>query len=480
MIIKEPLLTDLYQYTMAQAIWQQGKAETEACFYAHFRSNPFKGGYAVACGASSVVDYIENFSFSNEDIAYLASLPTQNGEQLFDDNFLESLRSWELTVDVECMPEGSVVFAQEPVFRVRGPLAQCMVLETPLLNLVGFQTLAATKAARICNSTHKPVAEFGLRRAQGPSGGTLASRAAYVGGCTSTSNVLAGKLYDIPVSGTHSHAWVMSFESELEAFRAYVRSFPDNAVLLVDTYDTLKGVANAITVGKEMKARGEQLSGIRIDSGDLAWLSIRARALLDEAGLFEVKIIASNDLDEYTITSLEIEQGARIDSWGVGTRLSVAYDQPALGMVYKLCALKEKDSAGIKTVLKTSEQLSKASLPGVLASRRYFDNEGMAMGDMVFDELMPPMHHEITDPFDALRKKDLSAYTYEELLKPLVRKGRAVAGLPSAAEARAQTLHNLTTIPNSNRRLLNPHSYPVGLEEQLHENRDELIRQSRQ
>ncbi len=479
MILKEPLLTDLYQLTMAQAAWQSGKDEIRTSFYTHFRKNPFEGGYAVACGSASIAEFIDNFAFTDDDLAYLKELPAPLGGQLFDPAFVQSLIDWQLCVDIDCAPEGAIVFAQEPVLRVNGPLSQCLLLETPLLNLLGYQTLVATKAARVCNITNKPVAEFGLRRAQGPNGGNLASRAAYVGGCASTSNVLAGKLYDIPVSGTHSHAWVMAFDSELEAFRAYARSFPRNAVLLVDTYDTLRGIQNAIIVAKEMAERGEQLSGIRIDSGDLAWLSIQAREMLDKAGCSEVMIIASNDLDEHTILSLEAEQGARIDSWGVGTRLAVAYDQPALGMVYKLSALQNHGVQEYTTVLKASEQSSKATLPGVLASRRYYSSEGIAMGDMVYDELMPPCTDHITDPFDPLRQKDLSNYAYEDILVPLVRKGRSVGLQPSATEARTNTFKSLKTIPASNRRLLNPHSYPVGLEMQLLQNRDKRLRQTR-
>ncbi|MDR2035606.1 MAG: nicotinate phosphoribosyltransferase [Coriobacteriales bacterium] len=479
MTLREPLLTDLYQFTMAQAAWQSGKDKVEASFYAHFRKNPFEGGYAVACGAASIAEFIEKFTFTDDDLNYLESLPAQGGTRLFDPAFLKSLKDWELSVDIDCAEEGTVVFAQEPVMRVSGPLSQCMLLETPLINLLGYQTLIATKAARICHVTKKPVAEFGLRRAHGPNGGNLASRAAFVGGCSSTSNVHAGMLYNIPVSGTHSHAWVMAFDSELEAFRAYVQSFPHNAVLLVDTYDALKGTQNAITVAKEMRARGEELSGIRIDSGDLAWLSISIRKMLDEAGCAEVRIIATNNLDEHTILSLEAEQGASIDSWGVGTNLAVAFDQPALGMVYKLSAIKSPEAHEYTTVLKTSEQSFKSTLPGILSSRRYYDSNGFAMGDMVYDQLMPPASHLIIDPSDRLRQKDLSNYTYKELLFPLVRGGRAVAGVPDATVAQAHTRANMQTIPLSNRRLLNPHSYPVGLEQQLLENRDKLLRSAR-
>jgi len=464
---------------MAQAAWQSGTDGIEASFYAHFRQNPFEGGYAVACGAASIASFIDDFAFAADDLSYLEGLPAADGARLFDPVFVDSLQGWKLKVDIDCAPEGTVVFAQEPVLRVNGPLSQCMLLETPLLNLLGYQTLIATKAARVCNTTSKPVAEFGLRRAHGPFGGCLASRAAYVGGCASTSNVLAGKLYGIPVSGTHSHAWVMAFDSELEAFRAFVRSFPVGAILLVDTYDTLGGVRNAITVAQEMAARNEQLTGIRIDSGDLAWLSIQARDLLDNAGFSEVKIVASNDLDEYTIISLETEQGARIDSWGVGTRLAVAYDQPALGMVYKLSAMQKEDAEHYTTMLKASERSFKSTLPGILASRRYFDSEGMAVGDMVYDELMPPALDLIFDPLDPYRQKDLSGYTHQELLTPLVREGKAIDTHRSAAAARQNAQKNLATIPPSNRRLLNPHSYPVGLETQLLENRDTLLKRAR-
>ena len=476
-----PLLTDLYQLTMAQAAWQNGQDKIEASFYIHFRENPFKGGYAIACGAASIAEFIETFAFSDDDLSYLESIPAPNGTKLFNPAFIKSLKSWKLNVDIDCAPEGMVIFAQEPILRINGPLTQCMLLETPLLNLLGYQTLIATKAARISSVTNKPVAEFGLRRAHGPNGGNLASRAAFVGGCTSTSNVQASKLYGIPVSGTHSHAWVMAFDNELDAFRAYVENFPNNAVLLVDTYDTLKGTKNAIIVAQEMAARGQQLAGIRIDSGDLAWLSIKARELLDEAGCNDVKITASNNLDEFTILSLVSEQNSCIDAWGVGTRLAVAFDQPAMGMVYKLSALKHPGSDKYTTVLKASDQSFKATLPGILTCRRYYDTngEGFAMGDMVYDLLMPPVDALIIDPFDPLRQKNLSGCECHRVLTPLVREGKAVEDIPSVIEAQEHMRKSLQTIPASNRRLLNPHSYPVGLERQLIDNRDKLLRSAR-
>lgn len=268
------LLTDLYQLTMAQGYWESGKTDDMACFHMYFRENPFKGGFAIACGMAQLAEMVETFAFSDDDIAYLASLPAPGGGMLFKPEFLEYLRALVLDVDIDAVREGTVVFANEPLVRVTGPIMQCQLLETALLNCVNFQTLIATKAARVCLAAgDAPVAEFGLRRAQGAGGGLWASRAAVVGGCASTSNVLAGKLYGIPVSGTHAHSWVMSFPSELEAFRAYARSMPKNCVLLVDTYDVKQGIENAVTVGLEMRERGDRLAGIRIDSGDLAWLS---------------------------------------------------------------------------------------------------------------------------------------------------------------------------------------------------------------
>ena len=298
------LLTDLYQLTMAQGYWECGQRDVAACFHMYFRDYPFKGGFAVACGMAQLAEIVETFAFSDDDLAYLSSLDAPGGGPLFKPAFLEHLRTFRLSVDVDAVPEGTVVFPHEPIVRVTGPIADCQLIETALLNCVNFQTLIATKAARVCLAAQSPVAEFGLRRAQGAAGGVWASRAAVVGGCASTSNVLAGKLFGLPVSGTHAHSWVMSFPDELAAFRAYARAFPNNCVLLVDTYDVEQGIRNAIEVGLEMRARGERLAGIRIDSGDLAWLAKTARRMLDEAGLADCGIVLSNDLDEYTIQSI--------------------------------------------------------------------------------------------------------------------------------------------------------------------------------
>jgi nicotinate phosphoribosyltransferase len=475
---EQALLTDLYQLTMAQGYWKGGLAHTEACFYLHFRENPFEGGYAVACGFAQIAERVENFRFTADDRSYLATLKTPQGTPLFARGFLNSLADFCLTLDIDAVAEGTAVFPHEPIARVTGPIPQCQLIETVFLNLVNYQTLVATKAARVCEAAKGPVAEFGLRRAQGPAGGLLGSRAAVVGGCSSTSNVEAGRLFGLPVSGTHAHSWVMAHASELEAFRAFVEVFPHNSVLLVDTYDTLEGVRNAIIVAKEMEQRGQRLVGIRIDSGDLAWLSIRARKMLDEQGLGYVGIVASNDLDEYTIQSLH-EQGARIDSWGVGTRLITAWGQPALTGVYKLCATREEGEQRWTPQLKVSEQTLKSTLPGLLAVRRYTDREGICVGDMVYDEQEPPTGDLIIDPYDELRRKDLTGFSWRELLEPLVRQGRAVGGRLNALEAQENTRASLKSLHPTNKRLLNPHSYPVGLDVTLRHRRDEMIRQAR-
>ena len=476
------LLTDLYQLTMAQGYWESGKTDDMACFHMYFRENPFKGGFAIACGMAQLAEMVETFSFSDDDIEYLASLPAPGTGMLFDPAFLEYVRALELDVDIDAVHEGTVVFAGEPLVRVRGPIMHCQLLETALLNCVNFQTLIATKAARVCLAAgDAPVAEFGLRRAQGAGGGLWASRAAVVGGCASTSNVLAGKLYGIPVSGTHAHSWVMSFSSELEAFRAYAKAMPENCVLLVDTYDVKQGIENAVTVGLEMRERGDRLAGIRIDSGDLAWLSKMARARLDEAGLSDCGIVLSNDLDEYTIQSLR-DQGASVTSYGVGTKLATAYDQPTLGGVYKLSATKNAGEAVWRDRIKITEQAAKLTVPGVLDVRRYYHEDGRLAGDMVFDANHGVSERElIVDPSDSLRRKVLSGKRFETLLAPLARSGKAVleAGDRDAMSARERAFAQVATLDESQKRMLNPHSYPVGLECGLFERRNNLVVQLR-
>ena len=363
------LLTDLYQLTMAYGYWKLGRADEGAVFHLFFRKAPFSGRYAVAAGLGPAIEFLRQFRFTESDLEYLRTIPGNDGRPLFDHGFLDYLSGLELTVDIDAMPEGTVAFGQEPLVRVRGPLLQCQLLETPLLNIVNFQTLIATKASRVtAAATGQSVLEFGLRRAQGIDGGLSSARAAYVGGCDATSNVLAGKLLGIPVKGTHAHSWVMSFDNELESFERYAEAMPNNCVFLVDTYDTLEGVRHAVTVGKQLRERGHELVGIRLDSGDLAYLSIEARRILDEGGFPNAVIVASNDLDEHLIENLR-HQGAQIVVWGVGTKLATAYDQPALGGVYKLGALQLPDGTW-EGKLKLSEQAAKTSLPGILQVRR--------------------------------------------------------------------------------------------------------------
>ncbi len=463
------LLTDLYQLTMAQGYWASGKKDERACFHMYFRHNPFDGGFSIACGLAQLAEMVETFHFTPEDRSYLSQLKAPGGGPLFEEDFLDWLCELELSVDIDAVVEGTPVFPNEPLVRVVGPIMQCQLLETALLNCVNFQTLVATKAARVCLAAEAPVAEFGLRRAQGIAGGVWASRAAVVGGCASTSNVLAGQMFNVPVSGTHAHSWVMAFESELEAFREYARIFPNNCILLIDTYDVEQGLENAITVGLEMKERGEKLLGVRIDSGDLAWLSKRARARLDEAGLPDCGIVLSNDLDEHTIRSIKGE-GAKIASWGVGTKLATAYDQPSLGGVYKLSATYNEETQTWVDRMKVSEQVSKLTFPGVLGIRRYYHDNGKIAGDMVYDiHSAVNAEERIVDPADDLRQKVLGGKEFVELLQPLAREGKVVLGAEErdAMAARTRAQEALETLDETQKRILNPHSYPVGLEEGL-------------
>lgn len=474
------LFTDLYQLTMAQGYLESAKENQQATFTMHFRNYPFNGGYAIVCGMTQLAEIIEEFTFSDSDIAYLRSISAPSGGNLFSENFLDMLSELKLTVDIDAMPEGTVAFPNEPILRVSGNIMQCQMLETVLLNCVSFQTLIATKAARICHSADgRPVTEFGLRRAQG-TGALWASRAAVVGGCVSTSNVLAGKEFDIPVSGTHAHSWVMSFDSELEAFREYARIFPNNCSFLVDSYDVEAGIKNAITVGLEMRARGEKLNAIRIDSGDLAWLSKLARKMLDEAGLDDVKIMLTNNLDEYTIASI-LDEGAPVDIWGVGTKLATAFDQPTLGGVYKLSAIRNSETEPWQDRLKVSESVSKTSIPGILDVRRYYNNDGKIAGDMVFDVNKPINPEEIiVDPLDSLRQKKLTGLKYKNLLSPLVRNGSSVDGAKcSAMQARARAIEGCKELDKTQLRNLNPHSYPVGFELNLLKRRNSLVSELR-
>jgi nicotinate phosphoribosyltransferase len=473
-----PLLTDLYQLTMAQGYHHAGRQQDYAVFHLAFRKLPFGGGYALAAGLEQALEFIEGFRFSEAELSYLAGLEAPLGGALFAPSFLQYLRELRLSVDIDAVPEGTVVFGHEPLLRVRGSLLEAQLLETTLLNLLNFQTLIATKAARVCQAARgDDVLEFGLRRAQGVDGALAASRAAYLGGCAATSNVLAGMQFGIPVRGTHAHSWVMSFDSEPEAFAAYADAMPDNCVLLVDTYDTLSGVRNAIDVGHALATRGKRLLGIRLDSGDLAWLSIEARKLLDAAGLDQVAILASNDLDEKLVESLK-QQGAQISTWAVGTRMVTAYDQPALGGVYKLAAI-AREGRALEPRIKLSDQPAKTSIPGVQQVRR-FVRDGRFVADVIYDESQRTEPTVLVDPADPLRRRRLRTdLAHEDLLQPVVRSGVRVAAPVSLSQARARAAVQLEALDPTIRRLVHPHEYPVGLSHELFALRASLIEHAR-
>lgn len=473
------LLTDLYQLTMAYGYWKEGVAEKEAVFHLFFRHNPFKGGYSICAGLATAIEYLADLKFTQDDIDYLASLTGTDQQPLFETKFLEYLKNLQFSFDVDAIEEGTVVFPQEPLVRVKGPLLQCQLLETTLLNIINFQTLIATRAARICYAAKgEPVLEFGLRRAQGFDGGIAASRAAFVGGCAATSNVLAGKLYGIPVRGTHAHSWIMAFDNELAAFKAYADAQPNNSIFLVDTYNSLEGTKHAIAVGKELQQKGHRFAGIRLDSGDLAYLSIEARKLLDEAGFRDAVIVGSNDLDEHIIADLKA-QGAKINVWGVGTKLATAFEQPALNGIYKLSAIREPKGQW-EYKIKLSEQAIKVTTPGLLRVKRFFD-KGRAVADAIYDEnLGLPANAFIIDPSDLTRRKRLPKNNEGiELLVPIFRQGRLVYELPSIHDARHKAIEGLKQFHDAIQRFLNPHEYPVGLEEQLHDLKTHLILQAR-
>lgn len=474
------LLTDLYQITMAAAYREAGIDSVEACFHLFYRTNPFDGGYALACGLEQAVSYLHGLRFTAEDVDYLRDQRGNDDEALFSEEFLAWLAEMRFELDVDAVPEGTVVFPREPLLRVSGPIVQCQLVETALLNCINFQTLVATKASRVCLAAQgDPVVEFGLRRAQGPDGGLSASRASYVGGCVGTSNTLAGSKYGIPVSGTHSHSWVMAWDTELEAFEAYAESLPNNCTFVIDTYDTLQGARNAVEVGLKLAARGHKLIGVRLDSGDLAWLSKKVRVILDEGGLPDALIMASNELDEHLIASLK-DQGARIDAWGVGTKLATSWDQPALGGVYKLSAIRRPGGEWTPRV-KVSEATTKVTTPGFLGVRRYRRGDGTLAGDMVYDLDHAPVGEALmVDPADSTRRKSFAHDArHHELLVPVFRRGELVYDCPSVSDVRRYAATSLAALDPSMTRFLNPHSYPVGLESWVNDCRTALVLKAR-
>ena len=474
------LNTDLYELTMAQGFWESGLGDAQGCFNVFFRDNPFNGGYAIACGIGQIAELVENLRFDEESIAYLASVMAPGGGPMFKQGFLDYLRDFKMHVDVWAVPEGELVFPREPMVRVQGPLIECQLIETALLNLVNFQTLVATKASRVVYAAEgHPVSDFGLRRAQGHDGGLAVARASYIGGCTSTSNVLAGKVYGIPVFGTHAHSWVMAFPTELDAFRAFAKSSPTNCCLLLDTYDVYQGIQNAIIVGKEMEARGERLNAIRIDSGDLARLSKATRKAFDEAGLPYVKISVSNDLEEYTIQSL-FAQGAPIDTFGVGTKLATCDPQPALGGVYKLSATRNSSDEPWRPVMKLSEQLYKRTIPGVQHILRYEDASGCPVGDMIVDDAVDTGERScMVDLVDPVTTYRMGNNTYRELMEQIVSNGERAGEPNTIEEAKARCKNALMHLDPATKRFLNPQTYSVGLEKGLSDLRQKLAAEAR-
>ena len=471
------LLTDLYELTMMQGYFKNQTNET-VIFDAFYRTNPSGSGYAIAAGLDQVIDYIKNLHFSKEDISYLKSL------SLFEDDFLEYLSDFKFTGSIYAIPEGTVVFPREPLVKVIASAMEAQLVETAILNIINHQSLIATKASRVVYAAQGDgVMEFGLRRAQGPDAGTWGARAAMIGGCIGTSNVLAGQLFDVPVKGTHAHSWIMSFPDEYTAFKKYAEIYPDACLLLVDTYDTLNsGVPNAIRVFTEMREAGIPLTlyGIRLDSGDLAYLSKEARKMLDEAGFSDAVISASSDLDEYLIDSLKT-QGSAITSWGVGTNLITSKDCPAFGGVYKLAAIKDKHTGKFIPKIKLSENTEKITNPGNKTIFRLYEKEtGKIKADLIalvgekFDSNYSLL---IFDPIETWKKTLLkpNTYTIRELMIPIFIDGECVYTSPKVTDIRKYCMQELDTLWDEARRLVNPHKVHVDLSNELYQIKKQLL-----
>lgn len=470
------LLTDFYELTMMQGYYKAGNTNT-VVFDAFYRKNPFDSGYAIACGLEQVIDYIKKLNFSYEDIAYLRSLNT------FDDDFLDYLSSYHFTGDIYAVPEGTVVFPYEPLVKVVAPIMEAQLLEAALLNIINHQSLIATKASRVVYAAGGGVMEFGLRRAQGPDAGIYGARAACIAGCVGTSNVLAGQMFDVGVKGTHAHSWVMSFPDEYTAFKTYARLYPNACILLADTYDTLdSGVPNAIRVFRELKEEGVELGmyGIRLDSGDLAYLSKKARVMLDEAGFPDAIISASSDLDENLIYSLKT-QGAKITSWGVGTNLITAKDCPSFGGVYKLVAMQDEKTGEYIPKIKVSENIEKITNPGNKTIYRIYDRENkkiigdlIALADEKFSEDEDIL---LFDQLSTWKRTLVKAGTFElrELLVPVFEKGVCVYDAPSVDEITKNCEKELNTLWDETRRLVNPSKVYVDLSDRLYRIKQDLL-----
>jgi len=467
------MLTDLYQLTMMYGYHKRDKGEQVVAFDLFFRKSSGDNGYAVVAGLEQVIDYIEGLNFSDFDISYLRSL------DLFDESFFEILKRLKFTGDLHAIPEGTVVFPYEPLIRVKAPILQAQLIETALLNIINHQTLIATKASRVVHAAQGgTVLEFGLRRAQGPDAGVYGARAAIIGGCSGTSNVMTGQMFGIPVRGTHAHSWVMSFTDELTAFRAYAETFPENCLLLVDTYDTLKsGIPNAITVFEELKQNGHNPLGIRLDSGDIAYLSKKARKMLNQAGFVDAKIVASGDLDEWTIWDLKA-QGAAVDTWGVGTALITSRACPALGGVYKLVA--EEVDGKMLPKIKISENPFKITNPGYKKVSRLYDKDFKALADLIMldDEIIDESRPlTIFDPVDTWKKMTIRNYTVKDLLVPVFINGAKVYDSPRLLDIQAFAKKDLNTLWDEYKRLKNPHIYKVDLSMKLYNLKNELLKE---
>lgn len=472
------MLTDLYELTMMQGYQLTDNYDKEVVFDLYYRTNPSGGGYAICAGLEQAIDYIKNLSFSDSDIQYLKS------QNLFKNEFLEYLKDFKFKGDIHAITEGTVIFPSEPILRIKASIIEAQLIETALLNIINHQCLIATKASRVvlaCNGDR--VLEFGLRRAQGPDAGIYGARAAVIGGCVATSNVLAGKMFDIPIRGTHAHSWVMSFEDELTAFRKYAEIFPTACILLVDTYNTLEsGIPNAIKVFKEMKDKGIDLKGygIRLDSGDFSYLSKKARKMLDDAGFRDAIISASSDLDEYLIRDLK-SQGSEITLWGVGTNLITSQDCPAFGGVYKLVAESNKDGE-LEPKIKISENPSKITNPALKKVIRFYDKStGKIKADLIaLDEEKFNCEEDLTifDSQSTWKKMTLKGGTYytRELLVPIFLKGECVYKSPDVMKIRDYCKNELETLWEEHKRLVNPHPLPVDLSQKLWDLKQQMIK----
>lgn len=474
------LTTDLYEVTMACGYWNARVSDYEAAFHVTFRENPFAGEFTIACGLATAIDFLCAFHFGETEIDYLASQRGNDGKPLFSGGFLEYLRGLRLTCDIDAIPEGTLVFPNEPLVRVRGPIIQCQLLETALLNILNFESLIATKAARVCLAAkNDPVIEFGLRRAQGVDGGLTAARAAFVGGCAGTSNLQAGQQFGIPVSGTQAHSWIMFFESERDAFEAYARAMPNNCVFLVDTYNSLEGMRHSIDVARQLRKNGHEMIGVRLDSGDRIALSIEARRMLDKAGFTTAKIVCSGDLDEHVIAEMK-RAGAKIDIWGVGTKLATGQPDAALGGIYKLGAVR-RPGGQWEYRIKLSDERDKTSCPGLLQVRRFQRPDGRFVADAIYE-----IDHEVREPCTIVDLQTERATEipvkmgHTDLLVPIFRKGELVYQVPNLVASRECTRQQLGRLPPEIAILENPRVYTVGLEKSLHELRSTLIARAKE